>query len=293
MAGGTNDPLDRRRGGDGGDCYRGIGGRVELTPPETPANCKTSEGSCASNPPPVAIIAWDIDGTLVRFRGANIDPALELAIAMARGIDPATVQFVDEIQGRTASTIISQWGRRQSLDRASIEALVADAQSHLRTIHDRHMVDIAAGYCLLPGCREVMDRIAELGWVQTLVTGNYRVTAKAKLGPFGLDRHIDFDLGAFAEDGDAKADLGPVLRARVAARFAGGESCPVILIGDTPEDVQCAHQAGFGAVAVATGAGHTAEQLADAGPDYLLTDLHDTSHVIDCLAALSQSISTR
>ena len=263
-----------------------------MTPAETSAKSETSGVSSASTPP-VAIIAWDIDGTLVRFRGANTDPSLKLAIAMARDIDPASVQFVDEIQGTTASTIIAQWGLRQSLDRSSIETLVANAHTHLQTIHRRQMIDIAAGYRVLPGCREVMDGIAKLGWVQTLVTGNYRVTAKAKLSPFGLDRHVDLELGVFAEDGDAKLDLGRALRARVAARYACDEPCPVILIGDTPEDVLCAHQSGFGAVAVATGAGHMTEQLAGAGPDYLLTDLHDLSHVIDCLVALTRSIGGR
>ena len=62
----------------------------------------------------------------------------------------------------------------------------------------------------------------------------------------------------------------------------------VIVIGDTPHDIECARVAGARSIAVATG-GYTVEQLREFGADDVLPDLSDTEAVL----ALLDMISTR
>ena len=60
----------------------------------------------------------------------------------------------------------------------------------------------------------------------------------------------------------------------------------VIVIGDTPHDIECARVAGARSIAVATG-GYTVEQLREFGADDVLPDLSDTEAVLALLSMIS------
>jgi phosphoglycolate phosphatase-like HAD superfamily hydrolase len=53
----------------------------------------------------------------------------------------------------------------------------------------------------------------------------------------------------------------------------------VVVIGDTPHDIDCARAFGAVAVAVTTGQ-HTRAQLHAEGPDHLFDDLGDVEQVV-------------
>src|SRR5690606_6258445 len=63
-----------------------------------------------------------------------------------------------------------------------------------------------------------------------------------------------FKVGAFAEDGQQRSDLVSAAM-RKYERLTGAAMTPdrVILIGDTPRDIECARQSGCRVLAVATG----------------------------------------
>ena len=105
----------------------------------------------------------------------------------------------------------------------------------------------------LPGIRELVtalaaDRRALVG----LLTGNVEEGARLKLEPTGLLPL--FKVGAYGSDSALRADLPAVAVARAEAldgrRYAGKD---VVVIGDTPADVECGASLGVTAVAVATG----------------------------------------
>ena len=52
-----------------------------------------------------------------------------------------------------------------------------------------------------------------------------------------------------------------------------------MVIGDTPHDIRCAQAIDAFAVGVATGS-NTLEELAACGPDLLLKDLQETTHLL-------------
>jgi phosphoglycolate phosphatase-like HAD superfamily hydrolase len=117
-----------------------------------------------------------------------------------------------------------------------------------------------------------------------LLTGNYRRGAAIKLGHFGLWERFAF--GAF---GDAHADRRHLVPVAIAeAERALGVRIPparVVVIGDTPLDVDCAHAHGAVAVAVGTGPFSTAE-LAASNPDLVLETLEDLPALLGVVSAM-------
>jgi phosphoglycolate phosphatase-like HAD superfamily hydrolase len=56
----------------------------------------------------------------------------------------------------------------------------------------------------------------------------------------------------------------------------------VVVVGDTPRDVACAHAHGARVVAVATGE-YSADQLRTAGADVVFDDFSETASVLDAI----------
>ena len=59
-----------------------------------------------------------------------------------------------------------------------------------------------------------------------------------------------------------------------------------IVIGDTPNDIDCARHFGARAVAVGTGRFYSREEIMACEPDAILNDLSDTRLVLDTLDQL-------
>jgi phosphoglycolate phosphatase len=105
-----------------------------------------------------------------------------------------------------------------------------------------------------------------------LLTGNFERGAAIKLGHFDLWTRFAF--GAFGDDHADRRALVPVAIA-AAARAGLHVECPdIIVIGDTPLDVDCAQTHGARSIAVATGP-YTIEQLETARPDLVVRTLED------------------
>jgi phosphoglycolate phosphatase-like HAD superfamily hydrolase len=102
------------------------------------------------------------------------------------------------------------------------------------------------------------------------LTGNFQRGAAIKLAYFDLWQRFPF--GAFGDDALDRRELVPVACAR--CHDAGLDVSPagLVIIGDTPLDVDCAHAHGAMAVAVATGL-YTVDALREAGADVVVETL--------------------
>ena len=98
-----------------------------------------------------------------------------------------------------------------------------------------------------------------------------------KLAAFGLERHLDFDVGAYGSDHRERPELVPIARRKAREKY-GVEFEPVI-VGDTPLDVAAARAGGARAVAVATGPFSVEELDADA----VLADLSETEVAVEAI----------
>ena len=116
------------------------------------------------------------------------------------------------------------------------------------------------------------------GVTQALLTGNVEANAELKVSAFGLDRWLDFELGAYGSDPHrARSDLVAIARDRAAERQGGTPD--VVLVGDTTLDIKAARDGGARVVAVASGTTDL-ETLRAAGPDAVFPDLRDTERVL-------------
>jgi phosphoglycolate phosphatase-like HAD superfamily hydrolase len=137
---------------------------------------------------------------------------------------------------------------------------------------------------VLPGVRETLQALAEHPrYESALVTGNIKPMAQLKMELVGLDHFFTLP-GAFGDESHNRRDLP----ARAAERIRNHLQMDLapeqfIVIGDTPNDIDCARHFGARAVAVGTGRFYSREEMAACEPDALLADLVDTELVISTL----------
>lgn len=224
------------------------------------------------------LLLFDIDGTLVLTGGAG-HRAMARAFLDVFGVADALSGI--EMAGRTDTSILADALERHRLTARPADHAVFLARyvECLRKEVPRQVPDKR----VLPGIQALLDALAPapdhfLG----LLTGNYADAAEVKLSHFGLWRY--FRCGAFGEDDHDRNRLVPVAlsRAHAAGLPPGVDASGVVVIGDTPRDVACAHAHGARCIAVATGQ-YDADALRAAGADAVFDDLADTGAVLDAL----------
>ena len=226
------------------------------------------------------LVLFDIDGTLVLTKGAG-RRALGAALLRVYG----TTGLIDgyDFRGKTDPRIVTDLMGAAGLAPEVILAGLGDCfEAYARGLTG----EIGDGQCvtLLPGVADLVRRldIAD-GVVLGLLTGNIEEGARIKLAPTGLWPY--FRTGAFGSDDGDRRRL-PSLAARRAQALTGHAFRPeeVLVIGDTPLDIECARAFGAVAVAVATGF-HPYADLEAEKPDLLFESFADVKTAASRLLA--------
>jgi phosphoglycolate phosphatase-like HAD superfamily hydrolase len=140
---------------------------------------------------------------------------------------------------------------------------------------------------VLPGVRETLCVLSKQPrYRSALLTGNIEPMAHLKLELVGLDQFFTLP-GAFGDESHQRRDLP----ARAAERIRRHLQLDLaaqqfIVIGDTPNDIDCARCFGARAVAVGTGRFYSTDELLACKPDALLADLTDLELVMSTLEKL-------
>ncbi len=223
------------------------------------------------------LVLWDIDGTLVDSAGHGRF-AFEEAFEAVVGRAPEPVEYAGRTDHQIALAMLG--GKRERLPRV-LEELAGALEARKEAMRSE-------GFAY-PGVAEVLEALHDRDdVVQSLLTGNIEANAALKVSAFGLERWLDFDVGAYGSDPhEERSDLVAVARERAARKY--GEPAGAVLVGDTPLDVLAARDAGARAVAVATGFADR-EALRGSGPDAFLDDLRDTGAAV--AAIVGAAIST-
>ena len=224
------------------------------------------------------LLLFDIDGTLLDTRGSGAGALLD-AVEDVLGVGRDQLPPLDlagATDGGVVRKLFADAGIPMTEDLAN-----AYRESYLNHLKRRLHAPTFAGRLLpsVPGLLQALQGYenVHLG----LLTGNLRTGAGYKLGRFEIDHY--FIDGAFGDDAENRNSLGPIAVSRM--ENARGRTFPVeevIVIGDTPKDVACAHALGARCLAVATGAFNT-EQLLPMSPWRCLTDFTDTQQVVELL----------
>jgi phosphoglycolate phosphatase len=220
------------------------------------------------------LILFDIDGTLINTGGAG-GKAMSRAFASICRVENGFAGI--PLPGRTDTMILAdafaKWGFGDDV------ALLDRFRSAYYDYLADELCRMPEAVRVLPGVPALLDRLAARPATTVgLLTGNYSRAAELKLSRFGI--WSCFSFGAFGEDANTREGLVAVAYER--ARKRGMPEIPphdVVIVGDTPLDVACGRANGARTVGVATGSS-SAERLAEAGADLVLTDLGDADRFL-------------
>lgn len=111
-----------------------------------------------------------------------------------------------------------------------------------------------------------------------LYTGDSRAIADRVLSATGLGRYFKF--AVYGTESKTRLEMAR-LAVRKAGELAGTKFSgkDIVIIGDSLRDIECARQLPALSIGVATGV-HSADNLKNAGADYVFKDLIDTEKVM-------------
>lgn len=229
---------------------------------------------------------WDIDGTLMRSvrNGSYKDytiPVLEEIFGTSGKLSDMRVSGMTDLQivfEALAETDISQDQVRAQIDRLCLR-LTEEAR--------RITGNGSPFFELLPGVRETLQALHNHPrYRSALLTGNIAPMAQLKMELMGLDQFFTLP-GAFGDESHIRRDL-PALAADRIRNHIRVNLPPehFIVIGDTPNDIDCGRHFGARTVAVGTGRFYSREEILACEPDALLPDLSEVELVLKTLGDL-------
>ncbi len=220
------------------------------------------------------LVLFDIDGTLLDARGAG-------RRAMRRTLKEVfgTWGVLDtyNMAGRTDRTTIRDVLTAVGISEEEIERRMPQVRRLFPLYLEEELR--ARPPLVLAGSKEIILRLQKRrDVVLGILTGNLEEGAYLKLRYAGFDPTV-FRVNAFGSDALTRDEL-PYVALERAERLLGitfrGED--MVIVGDTPLDIQCSQVVGAKSIAVATGP-FPAEVLQQYRPDVVLPDLRDTSRV--------------
>jgi phosphoglycolate phosphatase-like HAD superfamily hydrolase len=216
---------------------------------------------------PRILVLFDIDGTLLHTLGAGIR-GMNRAFGRLHGRADALDGI--PVAGRTDRSIVTDGFHRIGVEpdpdriRELRDVYVGEIPDELNRV-----TGTAIG--VLPGVEQMIDALEQSPDTAIgLVTGNFEIIAGIKLNHYNLGRRFTF--GGYGDHHFDRRDLLPMAIERARAAGVDAVGSRVVVIGDTPLDVDCAHAHGAVAVAVATG-NYSAAQLDAAGADLIFETL--------------------
>jgi len=231
------------------------------------------------------LILFDIDGTLLLTQGAGVQAMGDAGRELFG--DHFTFDGV-EFSGRLDPLIWRDLATRNGVDDpdAHHDRFRATYRSYLERRLTSQRTAIA-----LPGVAALIDTLQQHDAITLgLLTGNYPETGRLKIEAVGLKPDI-FTVHAWGIDGPTRRDLPPVAMERYCELHGKSiEHERVIIIGDTPHDVDCARHNGCRVLGVGTGA-FPASALLDHGADLALDSLQATDEVLDWLLQSPETVS--
>jgi phosphoglycolate phosphatase len=231
------------------------------------------------------LLLFDIDGTLVS--GGPAKEAFHAALLAVFGTTGPIEEW--EFSGKTDPQIARELLMEAGLPAERIE-------SGFMALFDHYLGGMEARLprvpmIELPGVRTLLEAleslVAEGGVALGLVTGNHVRGAALKLGSAGFDSPFFPDggaaVGGFGSDHEARNELPAIALRRARETWnVDFEPRDVVIIGDTPRDVECGRAHRTRTVGVATGSFDT-EALERSGADVVMQDFSETEQVLRLL----------
>lgn len=218
----------------------------------------------------IRLVLFDIDGTLIHSGGAG-EKAFARVFANFFGVMHGTEKL--KFAGRTDVGILREFFVQNAIE-PSAENMSQFFDVYVFQLE--HMLHALPGG-VHPGVWRWLNDLRALPQRPAigLLTGNIRLGAEIKLRRFHLWEQ--FECGGFADDSGDRNEIAAIAKLRgeiVLGRTLQGDE--VLVIGDTPLDIACAHAIGAKVIAVGTGT-YPAQDLLPFKPDWAVTNLEQLS----------------
>ena len=214
----------------------------------------------------VRVVLFDVDGTLIQSGGAG-EKAFGRVCEAEFGVPNGTAQL--HFAGRTDPSIVRDFFQQHHI--------VPSAENFQR-FFDRYVFQLdhllgELNGSVLPGVHQMIRGLGALPAPPLigLLTGNIRLGAQIKLSHYRLWDF--FRTGGFGDDHEDRNQIAVVARARATRMLRGSlDGGEILVIGDTPRDVECARAIGARSLAVATGK-YSTRQLQQEAPTWAVDSL--------------------
>jgi phosphoglycolate phosphatase-like HAD superfamily hydrolase len=228
--------------------------------------------------PSPTIALFDIDGTLIVTGGTGRRSVNRAFLKMYGRADACDSFGFDGMTDRS----IARMGLEAIGVEATEEAIDAWLAEYLIALEDEVARADGAAFRLLPGMGEAIAAAQSADMAVGLGTGNVREGARIKLERVGVHHHFRF--GGFGCDAEARPELIRLGAERGAEQLGVPlASCRVVVIGDTPRDVDAARAIGAECIGVATGR-YSVTALQASGAHYVFADFSNAAAIAALLA---------
>lgn len=228
------------------------------------------------------LILFDIDGTLLKPGDKAHQQALLDAVEDVYGVR-SSLEGVP-LGGMLDSQIIRLALEAEAVPNQEIRDGLAPAMQRMGERYVELLGNDERKSWLLPGVVELIDRMAP-DFTLSVLTGNASGVARTKLTAAGIAGY--FQTGAFGDSADHRHELVPIA-VELVRQHTGEAPLPgqVLLVGDTPRDIEAAKASGCRVLAVATGR-YGVDELADHEPDLVFPTLGDVDQVYAAVRELT------
>ena len=225
------------------------------------------------------LVLFDIDGTLLNSGGMG-RAAMQRALSETFG-SPGNPSY--RYDGKTDKQIVRDVMR---LEGHSDEHIDSRMHQLLERYLDGLREGARSGKFNVRPLEGVLDILAALekrdDVILGLLTGNVETGARIKLKLAGIDPDR-FRVNAFGSDHEHRPEL-PAIAQRRAGEALGHSIAGdrLVVIGDTPADIECGRSIGARAIGVASGH-YTVEQLKAHNPYATFPSLRNTQQVLESI----------
>ena len=226
------------------------------------------------------LVLFDIDGTILASEGAG-----KRAITRAlKDVFGSTGPDDYHYDGKTDPQIVRELMKLDGKDDKAIDnRMPAVLNLYIENLNYELRAPDRKAPRALVGVGKLLDALeARSDVILGLLTGNIERGARLKLDSVGIE-FSRFRVGAFGSDHERRPQLPAIARERCRRQtgaFLNGAD--VVVIGDTPDDLQCGRSIGASAFGVATGR-FSVPQLLEHKPVAAFEDLSDTEDVLEAI----------
>jgi phosphoglycolate phosphatase-like HAD superfamily hydrolase len=214
----------------------------------------------------IRLVLFDIDGTLIQSGGAG-EKAFARVCDTEFNVPNGTANL--RFAGRTDPAIVREFFLRHQIEPCP-ENFMRFFDAYVFWLD--HMLGQLSGK-VLPGAQEMIAALRTLARSPAigLLTGNIRLGAQIKLNHYKL--WDQFQTGGFGDDHEDRNRIAIIARDRgielLKEKLRGDQ---IVVVGDTPRDIECGKAIEAQTLAVATGS-YGLEQLKEHKPTWAVETL--------------------